>query len=287
MSNDSTNSQSVNQKADYSASAYAFELEESPRDNYTQVPNIVMRMKLKPSTFMLYVYYRSIGKCFKKQETIAADTGLSLRTIRDSNQELAMARPELGGKSLILIQANQKQDGGKAPNTIIIRDIWKENHEFFNPQKDEELKKSLRSANFAGGIGKFCRSNNKIPSNKKDTYLERTPMDGENSDASRRVGDARPKNGTVQIPQALKDMAELGLSLQDQHTIAQNYSEFAIQKACEDMFKFKLGVSTEISNLAAFITKACQDYDYTLKHNLPASHVWEMRKKRAKKGVGG
>lgn len=117
---------------------------ENPRTFFAMVPSIIYRIGLSPGAMALYGYYLSIGRCFKCQKTIAAETGISVRTQSDLNRELSEKREIFGGRPLIHIISRKKPDGSKDTNLVLILDIWSENEAFFN--------KSLQSAKSAGGV---------------------------------------------------------------------------------------------------------------------------------------
>lgn len=97
----------------------------------TELPNIVFSLGLSPHEFLLYSYYKRVAgdrsECFQTQSTIAENTGMSVRKIRDANKELRKPRDKLGGKSLIRFYSTTTEHGDSGPNQILIVDIWPEN----------------------------------------------------------------------------------------------------------------------------------------------------------------
>lgn len=262
-----------------------FILQESPRTFYAQVPNIIYELRLPPLALALYCYYRRVGSCFKCQKKVSLESGISARTIRELHPHLIKPQELLGGKSLVTIQARKKEDGSKAPNLIIVNDIWRENDAYFN--------KSLQSAPTAGGVrrqppvGPAPTADKEYSSPKNTSFEENvnnvsdvSPDGGRKEEQEGNHVDPTPIPENVLVPQALKDMAEWGLSEKDQRMIASRHGAFSIQRACEDAYAFTLNCGDNIKNLAAFITEACRDYDYIIKNNLPASHIWQLRKER-------
>ncbi|MCE5294078.1 MAG: hypothetical protein LLF94_05635, partial [Chlamydiales bacterium] len=111
--------------------------QESPRDYRTEIPNVVFELlearQISATDLVLYTAYRRIagehGACWYGIRALEKKTGLSDKTITKSKKVLSKKFAILGGKSLIQItQCDRKKE---QPETVIIIDIWRENHEFF------------------------------------------------------------------------------------------------------------------------------------------------------------
>lgn len=113
------------------------QFQESPHTYYTRTPNIVDELvslgKLSFGAAYLYQKYRRIagedGACFKGMRKLAEEMGVSKDTIGRYRKELQQNFDELGGKSLIIIYPGDKKL--EQPDTVLIQDIWKENHAYF------------------------------------------------------------------------------------------------------------------------------------------------------------
>src|SRR5690606_384166 len=97
----------------------------------TELPNILFDLKLDPSAFQLYCYYKRIagdnGACFQKKGTIAENLNMSESTIKAKNKILSERFPLLDGKPLIRITQRKDENGNNAPTLIQIIDIWPDN----------------------------------------------------------------------------------------------------------------------------------------------------------------
>lgn len=100
---------------------------------WTQIPNIVFDLGLKPFELVLYAHLKRAaganikGKCTKSTPTLARETGMGAGTISRAKTALAKRRADLNNKSLIRTRETLNPRGGKKRHEIIITDIWKEN----------------------------------------------------------------------------------------------------------------------------------------------------------------
>lgn len=101
-----------------------------PRKYYAAIPNIVLSLGLHPFELALYAYLKKVagesGVCWKSRATIAKEIKMSAGMVSKCKDALAMPRPELNGKPLIVV-SEQMQNGGNANHSITITDIWPEN----------------------------------------------------------------------------------------------------------------------------------------------------------------
>ena len=113
---------------------YEIESEEEVRDNYTQIPNMVMYMGLSPYARTLYEQIRmtvrygkdEIGVCYKTTKTLSKECNMSMTSV-------IKAKKELEDNKLIEIQLHR--DNYTVRHKIKIKNIWKENHQFFEERK--------------------------------------------------------------------------------------------------------------------------------------------------------
>lgn len=110
---------------------YKIESEEEVRDNYTQIPNIVMHMGLSPYARTLYEQYRMTvgygedeGMCYKGVRRLAKECCMSQTSVIKARKELE----ERG-----LIEVSTYQEVHLQTHVTKIKNIWKANHDFFKP----------------------------------------------------------------------------------------------------------------------------------------------------------
>ena len=111
--------------------------QEVPRTYRTEIPNIVFELledgDISSSDLTLYSVYRRIagenGACWYGTRALAKKCGLSHPTIAKSKKVLSQPFEKLGGKSLIQITPCDRKK--EEADTIMIVDIWPENHNFF------------------------------------------------------------------------------------------------------------------------------------------------------------
>ena len=114
-----------------------------PKRYWTQIPNIVFDLDLKPLALLLYAHLKRAaganldGKCTKSTATLVRETGMGAGTISRVRAELAKCRPDLKNKPLITITEIPNPKGGKAFQHITITDIWKINMERFATSTEE------------------------------------------------------------------------------------------------------------------------------------------------------
>jgi len=110
--------------------SHEFEIrdEATPRDYYSQIPNIVDLMGLSPHAYRLYGHLRKVagesGKCWQSTRTLALACNMSGGMISKSKQELEQVYPPL-------IRIESKSFDRGAYHEIAITDIWLINHAFF------------------------------------------------------------------------------------------------------------------------------------------------------------
>lgn len=111
------------------------------RQYWTQLPNIVFEIGLKPLELTLYAHLKraagASGKCFKSTATLARETGMGAGTVSRTKTALEAKRPALGNKPLIRTRETPNPRGGKPFQEITITDIWKANTDRFSPSTVE------------------------------------------------------------------------------------------------------------------------------------------------------
>lgn len=114
-----------------------------PQKYWTQIPNIVYTLGLKPFELTLYNHLKWAagakpnGKCTKSTATLAKETGMGTGTVSRAKTELEKKRHELGGKPLIRTKEVPNPKGGKPYQEITITDIWKANMLHFTSSTEE------------------------------------------------------------------------------------------------------------------------------------------------------
>lgn len=114
-----------------------------PQKYWTQIPNIVYTLGLKPFELTLYNHLKWAagakpnGKCTKSTATLAKETGMGTGTVSRAKTELEKKRHELGGKPLIRTKEMPNPKGGKPYQEIAITDIWKANMLKFTSSTEE------------------------------------------------------------------------------------------------------------------------------------------------------
>lgn len=103
---------------------------------FTQLPNIVFEIGLKPLELALYAHLKraagATGKCFKSTATLARETGMGTGTVSRTKTALEARWPALGNKPLIRTKEIPNPKGGKPFQEITITDIWKANTDRFS-----------------------------------------------------------------------------------------------------------------------------------------------------------
>lgn len=130
---DSTTSQHIPQPE---GKSIQFRVRESSSHSWrTELPNIIFQLGLSPHQFRIYCEYKRIagdgGTCYKSQPTLAKETGISVRTIRECKKALARPFPQLDGRPLIIIESRMTDKGDSDTDNITICDIWPKNFENF------------------------------------------------------------------------------------------------------------------------------------------------------------
>lgn len=117
--------------------------EGDPREYWTQIPNIVFELGLKPLELVLYAHLKRAaganvgGKCTKSTATLARETGMGAGTVSRTKSSLETKRSMLGNRPLIRTREIPNPRGGKAFQEITITDIWKANSDYFAPSTVE------------------------------------------------------------------------------------------------------------------------------------------------------
>lgn len=105
-----------------------------PKRYFAQIPNIVLKLGLKPYALSLYMHIKQIasedGRCTKSTPTLAKETGMGAGSISRAKDELSKPFALLGGKSLINI-TEEASHGGKPRHIVTVVDIWPENMTHF------------------------------------------------------------------------------------------------------------------------------------------------------------
>jgi len=107
---------------------YQIRDEATPRDYFSQVPNLVGIMDLSPHAYRLYGHVRRVageaGKCWKSTKTLAAECGMSIGMVSESKRELENVYPPL-------IRIESKKFDKGYYHELIVTDIWELNHLFY------------------------------------------------------------------------------------------------------------------------------------------------------------
>lgn len=107
--------------------------EGDPKKYWTQIPNIVFELGLKPFELVLYAHLKRAagananGKCTKSTPTLVRETGMGAGTVSRAKLSLQTKRATLNNKPLIRTKETRNPRGGKKRHEIVVVDIWKEN----------------------------------------------------------------------------------------------------------------------------------------------------------------
>lgn len=108
----------------------------------TEIPNIVFDLELKQFDILLYCHLKRIagetGACWKSTLELAAETGISVGRISAGKKVLAEPRERLGGKALITLRTQTRDDGRPWRDYLTITDIWPENMTHFGEGSPHE-----------------------------------------------------------------------------------------------------------------------------------------------------
>jgi hypothetical protein len=119
------------------------------RQYWTQIPNIVFEIGLKPLELVLYAHLKRAagatanGKCRKSTATLARETGMGVGTVSRTKSALEAKRLELGNRPLIRTREVTNPRGGKPFQEITITDIWKINTDRFTSSTVEVAPSSV------------------------------------------------------------------------------------------------------------------------------------------------
>jgi len=123
--------------------------EGDPRRYFTQLPNIIFEIGLKPLELVLYAHMKraaganASGKCFKSTATLARETGMGAGSVSRTKTALEAKRSALGNRPLIRTRQIPNPKGGKPFQEITITDIWKANTDRFTSSTVEVASSSL------------------------------------------------------------------------------------------------------------------------------------------------
>jgi len=126
--------------------------EKKPDHHYrTEIPNIIFTLNLDPFELSLYLFLKrtagDYSKCFKRVKTLAEESQMSERKLRECLKKLSS--PLVNGKPLIKITHRMNPNGSFQSNIIEIIDIWRENGDFFRGGVLHEVQGG--TASHAGG----------------------------------------------------------------------------------------------------------------------------------------
>ena len=114
----------------------------------TEIPNVVFELGLKQLDILLYCHLKRIagdkGACWKSTPELAAETGISSGRISTGKKALAQPRAALGGKALIAVRTQTREDGRPWRDYLTITDIWPENMAHFGEVSPDESMVSPR-----------------------------------------------------------------------------------------------------------------------------------------------
>lgn len=119
------------------------------RQYWTQLPNIIFEIGLKPLELVLYAHLKRAagasanGKCFKSTATLARETGMGAGTVSRTKTSLEAKRATLGNRPLIRTREVINPRGGKPFQEITITDIWKANTDRFTSSTVEVVPSSV------------------------------------------------------------------------------------------------------------------------------------------------
>jgi hypothetical protein len=122
------------------------------RQYWTQLPNIIFEIGLKPLELVLYAHLKraagasASGKCFKSTATLARETGMGAGTVSRTKTTLEAKRAALGNRPLIRTKEVTNPRGGKPFQEITITDIWKANTDRFASSSVEVAPSSVEVA---------------------------------------------------------------------------------------------------------------------------------------------
>lgn len=220
-------------------------LEETKRDNFTQIPNIIFDLVeediITPFAQILYNFYRKVageeGACWMGMRKIAEKTKLSLSTITRARKELERPIARLGGLPLIKIRKGDRKSN--ETDTITIVDIWRVNK--------AKSKNSLTC--FCGKQGCFCGKHNKIY-----TYQDIPPPPLPPPSKTQEVESSRPKTDSEKSAN-LHYVAKKPLHADNQDASLEE-EEFIKKKGLLEQHGFS---PTEIRRLAKYLLGEIQD----------------------------
>jgi hypothetical protein len=111
---------------------YEIRDEATPRDFFSQIPNLVDIMELSPYAYRLYGHLRKVagesGRCWQSTKTLAKACDMSMGKVSASKVELENVYPPL-------IRVESKSFDRGQYHEIAITDIWDINHGFWTGEK--------------------------------------------------------------------------------------------------------------------------------------------------------
>lgn len=171
--------------------------QETKREWFTQMPNVITRLLKDPYLYRVYAYLREIageeGNCTYSVKTMSETCGMSDRKFLECKKILAQEFPEIG-MPLIHIKQRFTAQGDRDTDTITILDIWMVNSNFKKERKfsfpnqkivttDENLIKNCDESNAGGSECSSPPVVNEVHSKKrpslrnikKEIYKEKDP----------------------------------------------------------------------------------------------------------------
>lgn len=132
-------------------------VEEKASHHYrAEIPKIVYHLKLTPYELAVYNILKSTagdnGSCYKSNETLASEAGVSVRTFQQVKKSLCLKYKILGDRPLIKVQKRVSEKGGNLPDFITIIDIWDCNYMYFINLKKKNKSLGEGASHAQGGV---------------------------------------------------------------------------------------------------------------------------------------
>jgi len=112
--------------------------QETKREWFTQMPNIITRLLKDPYLYRVYAFFREVageeGNCSYSVKFMAESCGMSERKFMNCKKRLSQDFPEIG-IPLIHIKQRFTSQGDRDTDTITILDIWSINSNFKKTKK--------------------------------------------------------------------------------------------------------------------------------------------------------
>lgn len=113
--------------------------------------------------------------------------------------------------------------------------------------------------------------------NKEEDPVLSVPSEEEAKESVYPEIDWKPVDPDVHIPKELEELTCLGVPEIAQKRMVATFSEFAIQRSCQDLEKYVLK-GYEVPNATGFLIRSCQCYDLIVRLKLPIDTIWVIRK---------